>query len=228
MQVLQKSWSVAEVSNPSGQTRVGRANNIKLIFYDLWSLQVTAKFAWNCPTRTRIQFYSEYVSANHLDVGPASGYLLNRCRFPMPKPRLALLDVNAYFLAAGAARLERYHPILLNANVLHPMDWSSSGFDSIGVNYLLHCLPGSMREKGAIFQNLKVFMNRGCTVFGTTILGNGVVPGIFGRRLLEYYNSRHHFHNYEDSLDELDAVLGTNFDYHKVWKVGMVAFFVAH
>lgn len=226
MQVLQKSLLAAEAPDLARLPKIERAHQVRMKFYDLWSLGVTARYAWNCPTFERIQFYDDNISNNHLDVGPASGFLVDRCRFPTPKPRLGLLDLNPDCLASSAVRLIRYHPILLHADVLRPMKWDSFGFDSIGVNYVLHCLPGSMREKGAIFQHLKVFMNDGCTVFGTTILGKGMVPGAFGRRVLKYYNAKHLFYNYEDTFDELDSVLDANFDSHKIWTVGMVAFFI--
>src|SRR5262245_53778238 len=58
------------------------------------------------------------ITADHLDVGVRTGYCLDRCRFPDPRPRLALLDLNPNSLRVAAHRLARFQPEVYRANVL--------------------------------------------------------------------------------------------------------------
>jgi hypothetical protein len=37
-------------------------------------------------------------------------------------------------------------------NVLQRIDIGMSGFDSISLNYLLHCLPGNFASKSIVFE----------------------------------------------------------------------------
>src|SRR3546814_8049359 len=104
-------------------------------------LGFTNRLLWGCPTAELVALYDANVSANHLDAGVATGYFLDRCRFPSPSPRLCLLDLNALCLATAAARVARYRPQTLQASVLAPVEAPAEPFDSLGITYLLHCLP---------------------------------------------------------------------------------------
>lgn len=60
--------------------------------------------------------------SNHLEVGVGTGYFLDRSSFPVPEPRLALLDLNPHWLKHTEARLARYTPEVYRANALVPGD----------------------------------------------------------------------------------------------------------
>jgi hypothetical protein len=79
-----------------------------LALYDLVVLGASCRFVWKCPSRRMLGLYDRHVTANHLDVGVGTGYFLDRCRFPSPAPRNALLDLNAAALAYTAGRIARY------------------------------------------------------------------------------------------------------------------------
>lgn len=103
-----------------------------------------------------------------------------------------------------------------------------STFDSIGLNYLLHCLPGdSILNKSVVFRNLKVLLNDGGVIFGTTILGKGVSHNLFAQQLMRTYNSKGVFGNINDTREDLETVLKENFHTYEIRIVGSVAFFVA-
>src|SRR5438876_5644469 len=119
-----------------------------LAIYDLAILGYFSRVAWKCPSRRILEHYEEHVSTNHLDVGVGTGYFLDRCRFASPSPRLALMDLNSNCLAVAGRRIARYDPEAYRANVLEPFPFRVPKFDSVGMNYLLHCLPGSIRSKG--------------------------------------------------------------------------------
>jgi hypothetical protein len=65
-------------------------------------------------------------------------------------------------------------PVLLHGNALQCIDIGLSGFDSISLNYLLHCLPGNLASKSIVFERVKPLLGDGGVIFGSTILGEGV------------------------------------------------------
>ena len=102
-----------------------------------------------------MQLYNENVSVNHLDVGVGTGYFLDHCRFPTEKPRIVLLDLSQSSIKVAARRLKRYEPEVYKVNVLELLSIECPKFDSIGLTSLLHCLPGTIRTKGVVFDHLK-------------------------------------------------------------------------
>lgn len=107
--------------------------------------------------------------SRHLSQRANTRYFLDRCRFPTSMPTIGLLDLNPNSLAATTRRIRRYRPITFLANVLSLLQIDAPLFDSIGLNYLLHCLPGDMRSKSVVFYNLKPLLNAGGVIFGTAM-----------------------------------------------------------
>jgi len=194
--------------------------------YDLFVLGFSNSFVWQCPTRVMLDFYNEHISGNHLDVGVGTGYYLDKCTFPRPHPTIALADLNENSLQATARRIERYHPKVYVANVLEPLEFEPAGFDSIALNYLIHCLPGNIPSKGAAFRNLKLLLNAdGGVIFGSTILGVGVRHNLIGKLLMRTYNAKQIFSNSTDSATDLEDVLQDTFRDYSMKLVGCVALF---
>jgi ubiquinone/menaquinone biosynthesis C-methylase UbiE len=211
----------------SGSAEAGAAiyNPWILSIYDLGVIQFSNQFAWRCPSPRILDFYNQHISANHLDVGVGTGYFLDHCHFPSAAPRIALLDLNPNSLRVTAHRLRRYSPTTHVANVLEPIQLDAPRFDSIAINYLLHCLPGTMRSKQAAFDHLTVLLNPGGVLFGTTILGQGMRPNFLARRLMKLYNAKGIFSNDQDNLDDLESNLQQSFREYSTFVVGCVAFF---
>jgi methyltransferase family protein len=196
-----------------------------LALYDLFVLGFSNSFVWKCPSSVILDFYNQHVSDKHLDIGVGTGYFLDRCRFPVEKPAIALLDLNRNSLTATAKRLIRYKPSAHQADVLQPIDAGISDFTSIGMNYLLHCLPGTLKTKRAAFANLKPLLRSGGVLFGTTILGTGVNRNLPARMLSSLYNRKGIFSNREDSLPDLEAGLREHFVDTEIRVQGCVALF---
>ena len=145
--------------------------------YDLVVLGWFSRTAWRCRAAELTGHYDAEVSANHLDVGVGTGFFLDRCTFPTPRPRLSLMDLNPACLEAASRRVSRFQPDTHVANVLEPIGpqvGDVAAFDSIAMTYLLHCLPGDMTAKAAVFEHLLALANPGATVFGATLLAGGV------------------------------------------------------
>lgn len=196
-----------------------------LAFYDLAVLGISSRFVWKCPAPLIEAHYNAHVTANHLDVGVGTGYFLDRCRFPSPTPRLALMDLNPDTLEVASRRIRRYKPETYRRNVLDPISVDARRFDSVGINFVLHCLPGSMASKSVAFDHLKALMNPGGVLFGATLLHDGVTRSWLARRLMSLYNSKRIFSNEQDDLPALRRALEQRFRDVSVVVVGCGALF---
>lgn len=210
-----------------GQVEAGHAFYTKraLAMYDLAILGFFSRVAWKCPSRRILQHYNEHVSENHLDVGVGTGYFLDHCRFVSPSPRVALMDLNTNCLTVAARRIARYDPEVYRANALEPIPFDAPKFDSVGLNYLLHCLPGDIATKSVVFEHLKALMNPGSVVFGATLLHEGVQRNWLARRVMDRNNKHGIFANAEDSLHGLRSALSQHLTESTVDVVGCVGIF---
>jgi 2-polyprenyl-3-methyl-5-hydroxy-6-metoxy-1,4-benzoquinol methylase len=193
--------------------------------YDFLVLGLSNSLIWKCPTQRLVEHYNRHVTANHLDVGVGTGYFLDRCKFPSPTPRVALMDLNRNSLDYAAQRIARYRPETYLRNVLEPISMDAPKFESVGINYLLHCLPGSIDSKAVAFDHLKKLMNPGAVIFGSTLLQGGVARSWLAKRLMDFYNGKGIFSNENDDLDGLKRALGQRFRSVSVEIVGCAALF---
>lgn len=209
------------------QVEAGQAVYSKglLAVYDLGVLGFSNQFVWKCPSRRMLVLYNQHVSANHLDVGVGTGYFLDHCRFPSETPRLALLDLNPNCLDAASRRVARYKPEVHRANVLEPIEDNIPRFESVGMNYLLHCLPGTIRSKAVVFKHLKALLTPRGILFGSTLLMGGVERNWLARRLMARYNAYRVFTNTHDDLEGLRWALSQHLSDISVEVVGCAALF---
>ncbi|MFQ6371836.1 class I SAM-dependent methyltransferase [Shewanella sp. YIC-542] len=206
-----------------------------LSLYDLWVLGFSNHLLWKCPTRLISQQFRNRVSPNHLDVGVGSGYYLKK-HLPHNQPRIALMDLNQNSLTVAANAIKAHQAEVYCRNVLAPLHLPCERFDSVSINYLLHCLPGSMADKSVVFAHLKTCMNDGAVLFGSTILGAAAVDAAPGNpplnraasKLMAFYNQKGIFSNRQDSLATLSAALTQHFVHVNIRLVGCVALFWAH
>lgn len=196
-----------------------------LFIYDVWVLGVSSRWIWRCPSGDLLAAYDRHVSGNHLDVGVGTGYFLDKCRFPTESPRVALMDLNRNSLRASARRIGRYAPTCYQRNVAEPVAFSDPKFDSIGMNYLLHCMPGDLAEKSVVFDHLSALLNPGGVIFGATLLSEGVQRNAVAKRLMRLYNDKGIFSNVADSLEDLEEALSSRFSESQIQVRGAVALF---
>ncbi|QEG41888.1 class I SAM-dependent methyltransferase [Roseimaritima ulvae] len=193
--------------------------------YDFVVLGVSNRLIWKCPTSRLLKHYNAHVTDNHLDVGVGSGYFPDRCRFPSSSPRVGLMDLNADALDFAAKRIQRYDPETYRCDILQPLSLDGKKFDSVAVNYVLHCLPGSMSTKAVVFDHLAELLNPGGVLFGSTLLHGGVRRGWAAKRLMAFYNRKGIFSNADDGFDDLDAQLAVRFESYQTRVIGSVALF---
>jgi hypothetical protein len=197
-----------------------------LSFYDVVVHDLSNRFAWRCPTRRLLELYEDNLAANHLEAGVGTGFFLDRIGGPA-LDRLVLLDINRNCLARAGRRLARFKPTLVQANLLAPIEERLAPFDSIGLTYVLHCLPGSMSEKLRAIDHLRPLMCNRTVLFGATIIGRGIAANRAARVLLGLYNDKGVFNNREDDAASLSEGLRQRFDDVAIDMEGCVALFRA-
>jgi SAM-dependent methyltransferase len=219
----------ADVYGTGEDARKGAAvyTPLTLALYDLAVLRFSNSFVWQCPSRVLLDFYNQHISDKHLDIGVGTGYFLDKCRFPSTAPKIALFDLSRHSLAKSAKRLRRYSPSCYVGNAVQPVDIGMSDLDSISLNYLLHCLPGDLRSKSVVFENVKPLLRDGGVIFGSTILGEGVQLNSLAKHLMKIYNARGIFSNLSDRQCDLEAGLKAHFDQPTIHMEGCVALFSA-
>ena len=137
------------------------------------------------------------------------------------------MDLNKHTLDYASRRIARYAPVTFQRNVLEPIELAGGAFDSVGVNYLLHCLPGTLRTKAVVFDHLRPLLNAGAVLFGSTLLQGGVKRGWAAKRLMRFYNGKGIFSNEGDDLETLTLELERRFRNVSVEVVGCGALFSA-
>jgi hypothetical protein len=135
------------------------------------------------------------------------------------------MDLNVDTLKFASQRIARYKPETYRRNVLDPISLETIKFDSVGINYLLHCVPGSIESKVVTFDHLKVLMNPNGVLFGSTLVQSGVTLNWFAKRLMDAYNKKGIFSNKGDSLEGLKRALDQRFKDVSVEVVGCAALF---
>lgn len=209
------------------QVKAGQAvyTRRSLKLYDFIVLGVSNRLVWKCPTQRLVDSYNKHMTANHLEAGVGTGYFPDRCRFPSSTPRVALMDLNSDTLEFASRRIARYTPETYRRNVLEPIAMDAEKFDSVSINYLLHCLPGSIESKSVAIDHLKALMNPNAVLFGSTLLHGGVHRSWLAKRLTDVYNRKGIFSNRQDNLEGLQDVLSQRLNDVSIEVVGCAALF---
>jgi SAM-dependent methyltransferase len=221
---------VAEGTPLEADVEAGQAvySPLVLAAYDAFVLGFSNRYVWRCPSATMLARYDRLAGPRHLDAGVGTGWFLDHCRWRAHQPEITLLDLNENSLRTAAGRIRRYEPRTVHANVLEPVDLGEDDFDSIGLNYLLHCLPGALETKtAAVVRNLAGRLKPGGVLFGSTILARGVHHNALGRMLMRLYNRKGIFANSDDDPGGLERGLAAQLGSVEVEIVGAVALFAA-
>ena len=100
-----------------GQSDYGR---VLLNVYDPLVLGLAARFVWRCPTTRLLEGYRQYIRSRHLDVGPGTGYFLERSGMPEGSP-VTIVDPNPNVLEHASRRLRHLEITTVEADVLKPL-----------------------------------------------------------------------------------------------------------
>ncbi|MBF6296994.1 class I SAM-dependent methyltransferase [Nocardia amamiensis] len=198
-----------------------------LACYDTLVLGLVCRFVWRAPRRHMRALYERNVSARHLELGPGTGYFLRRSLRPGLSTRLVLADLNPSVLMHCAHRLASHRPETYRRDVLHPFDIEPPLFESVGANFLFHCVPGSFVTKAIVFDHAAAVAAPGCRIFGSTILGRHARHTLAARLMSGWFNRTGLFSNTEDRIEDIETELARRFVDYRLTTRGSVAFFEA-
>jgi SAM-dependent methyltransferase len=196
-----------------------------LRIYDPVVLGVFTRFVWRCPTPILVERYRRHVRPGHLDVGPGTGYFLERAGLPAGSP-VTLLDPNTNVLKHASRRLKRLDVTAVEADVLKPLPITGS-FHSAAMNGVIHCLPGPLSRKAVAIANMAAVLAPTGILFGATLLGTSGRHTRIARSFLNANNRRGTFDNLGDTEEGLREILGASFERVDLETVGSFAIFTA-
>ncbi|HJQ96334.1 MAG TPA: class I SAM-dependent methyltransferase [Acidimicrobiia bacterium] len=196
-----------------------------LRIYDPVVLGFFAHKVWRCPTEIATAQYRRHIGARHLDIGPGTGYFLERAGLK-PDSEVTLLDPNRTVLDYAARRLAPRAVFTVEADVMKPLPIEGP-FDSVALNYVLHCLPGPIANKAVAVANAAATLTPGGILFGGTVLGSPDLHTRLSRFFLRAYNRQGAFDNLGDTEKDLTEILEASFESVATQVHGSVALFVA-
>lgn len=197
------------------------------LLYDLGLYRFVTPFIWRCSTQRLLDNYVENISRDHLEIGVGSGYFLKRTLCADFLERLVLLDLNRRCLKKSAARLREYAPLERHHNILLPLAVDGRKHKSIGMNYVLHCIPGDFVTNQRIITHVRSLLQDNGVFFGATLLNHSVRDGVWSWVMMRLLNAVGIFHNKNHTLADLRKVLETNFHDVEITLVGSAAIFRA-
>ena len=196
-----------------------------LDLYDPIVIGVLSRLFWRCPPEPFLDNYRRNITDHHLEIGPGTGYCLERSGLP-DGTKVTILDPNRDVLEHTTRKLDRLEVTAVEADVLKPLPVDGL-FDSAGMNMVIHCLPGPATRKALAIQNVAAVLSPNGTLFGATILGRAAKHSWLGHRVLTAFNRRGAFDNLDDTADGLREMLAANFEQVDVKIVGSAAVFEA-
>jgi SAM-dependent methyltransferase len=196
-----------------------------LRIYDPLILGFFTPVVWRCPTTRLVEEYRRHLGHRHLDVGPGTGYFLERAGMPDGSP-VTLLDPNVHVLDHAAGRLRGLDVATIEADVCKPLPVDGP-FDSAALNGVLHCLPGPLPHKAAAVANVAAVLAPTGVLFGASILGLSGRHTLLARSILKANNRRGTFDNLGDTEDGLGDILEASFERVELETVGSMAIFAA-
>jgi len=196
-----------------------------LNLYDPLVLGPIARFVWRCPTSGLLERYREHIRDRHLDVGPGTGYFLERSGLPEGS-RVTILDPNADVRRHVSRRLRHLDVTAVEADVLKPLPVNGP-FDSAALHLVIHCLPGPLSRKALAVANVAAVLAPDGVLFGASVLGTSGRHTRPARRMLAAFNRQGGFDNLDDTEDGLHGILAASFDHVDLETVGSIAIFAA-
>jgi len=196
-----------------------------LRLYDPFVLGFAARYAWRCPTSRLVDRYRAHIRDGHLDVGPGTGYFLERAGLP-EGGHVTILDPNPNVLRHVTRRLTHLDITAVEADVLKPLPVAGP-FDTAALHLVIHCLPKPMSRKAAAVANVAAVLAPNGVLFGASVLGTSGSHTWLARRYLSVLNWQGGFDNLEDTEEGLREVLAASFEHVELDIVGSIAIFAA-
>lgn len=201
-----------KTDNFDSETNVSQRyfNPLLLTMYDFFLYKFISKYIWGCSTELLIQRYKHYVGLKHLEVGTGTGHLMDKCN--PDTIHLDLMDLSRACLNKSSKRLKRYTPVMIRHNILEKPIEEDKRYDSIGINYVMHCVAGDFTTKSIAFGNLKKLLKDDGVIFGSTVMQTNQ-SSLVARIFMTLLNRIGIFNNSGDTFTDLKNALKHHFKY---------------
>jgi SAM-dependent methyltransferase len=196
-----------------------------LAIYDPFVIGFMARVVWRCPIPPVVERYRRHLGGRHLDVGPGTGYFIEKAA-PPDGTEVTLLDPNPNVLTRSWRRLATMHPVTVEADVMKPLPVDGP-FDSAALSFVLHCLRGPMSHKASAIRNIADVLASDGVLFGATVLGIRERHTPQARAVLRAFNREGSFDNLGDTVEGLRRILEESFRTVEIDLLGSTAHFTA-
>ena len=192
-----------------------------LFAYDYLVNNINCNIVWNCNQNKIIQHYDSNITNNHIEIGQGTGYFLKKNQYNT----LQLMDINNDILGDSSKNLKA------NSKKIHThchniFSCSSSHINpsrSIGLTYVLHCVPGKIENNlNTMIQNIQ-FDNY--NLFGASVVQDPVETNILAETELLWLNRLGIFNNENDTYNGLHEYLEESGMEYNLRLEGYVAIF---
>ncbi|VVU94689.1 hypothetical protein CPAV1605_414 [seawater metagenome] len=192
------------------------SNSLK--YYDYLVNNINCKYVWKCDKSHILNNYKNNMSNNHLEIGPGTGYFLKK--FSCNNTKLTLMDINDNILNYSHGNLINNFKSInsINHNIFQKEFYGN--YKSVGINYVLHCIPGRIEDNVQILiDNLQP---KDCTIFGSSVITDTELVSILAKGELYFLNKFQIFNNKNDKSINLIRYLKNknyNFNYEIIGNV---------
>jgi Methyltransferase domain. len=204
-------------------------NPLLLYFYDWLVFSFVAKYCWGVSVDQLLEPYTRLIRKMHLEVGVGTGYLLDK--LDPDNTDIDLMDLSENCLKKTRRRLKRFTPSTFVHNILEPYITATNRlegkYESISLNFVMHCVPGNFDEKSIAFGHLKKLLSDKGVLFGVTVVAKDNKAKWFAKPVMWLLNTIGLFNNRNDHPDDLRSGLEAHFRYVSVKVVSATAFFIA-
>jgi len=177
-----------------------------LKLYDYLVNDINCSYAWRCHKSNIFENYKNNIKTNHLEIGPGTGYFLKN-NYNIKK--LYLMDINDDTLNFSKSNLsENYQVETINHNIFKDK-LEIKDLESIGLNYVLHCVPGRLEDNiDNLINNLET--NNKVNFFGATVVSDKILQNRLSTIELFFLNKYNIFNNEMDISKNLIDYLKYN------------------
>lgn len=192
--------------------------------YDWIVTYFSNSFIWRCHRRHIQALFDQCIDQKHLDVGVGTGYYLQNTKAPLLAD-LTLMDANPLCLQGAAQALEPLSPKTIHADIYAPPEQLRDTFDSVSINYLLHCIPGNHNDKRQAIKNVASLLKKEGTLFGSTIIADPSLQSFWSEKLMGFYNRKGIFSNLDDTEKAMITMLTSALSAVQTKRIGTVLLF---
>ena len=175
--------------------------------YDRLVNEINCEKVWKCSPKYIIDNYRSNIDDKHLEIGPGTGYFLKKENLGMDFNKLTLVDVNSKILDYSKKNLLSDYPCVdvISYDLFNNKISSCVEFNSVGINYVLHCVPGNLQTKlDKLIYNLG---DKKYNIFGASVICDPLHMNPIAEYELMFLNAFGIFHNSGDTYEELNEYL---------------------